>query len=122
MPIIGIGTDIIETARIEKAATESFLNRYFTAAERELFESRGMSAQVIAAGFAAKEAFVKALGTGFRGVYPSEIEVLRSESGKPFINVYGRAAKETEALGVKAVHVTLSHEKQYALAFVVLEK
>lgn len=121
MAIIGIGTDIVEIDRIERAANDSFLKRWFSDAENEFFLSRGMKTQTVAANFAAKEAFVKALGTGFEGVDARDIETLRSEKGKPFINVLGTAKDAADRLEVAKVHVSLTHEKKYALAFVVLE-
>lgn len=114
--IIGIGTDIIEIKRIENAIKkENFLSKYFTEKEKIL------ELKSIAANFAAKEAFSKALGTGVRGFSLNEIEVLRDELGAPFIVLYGNAEKFVKAKGVKKVHVSVSHSKEYATAVVILE-
>ncbi len=76
-----------------------------------------------AARFAAKEAFMKALGTGWsEGVKFSEIEIHNLESGQPLIEVYGKARELFEARGLKRAHVSLSHLKSYAVAIVILEK
>lgn len=117
--IVGIGTDIIEVCRIEKACrSESFLMRYFTLKEREFLKKNYQS---IASNFAGKESVAKAFGTGVRGFELDEIEIMRDESGKPFINLYGNALKLAEKLGVKSAHISISNIKEYALAYVVLE-
>ncbi len=117
--ILGIGCDSIEIERIQKAARkESFLKRYFTEDEILLFRQREMRAETIAGNFAAKEAFVKALGTGFRGVTAGEISVLRNGSGTPFLLYTGAVMRER---GIKTVHVSITHDRSYAHAFVILE-
>ena len=85
--IIGIGTDIIEIDRIEKAINRNngFLDKVFTAREIEMFKERNMRSEVIAGNFAAKEAVSKALGTGFRGFSLGDIEILRDQLGKPIV-------------------------------------
>lgn len=116
--IYGIGTDIAEISRIKSAiAKGKFCERFFTVAENELFKAKKYSPQTVAANFAAKEAFSKALGTGVRGFALTDIEVLRDELGKPYINLYNSLAD------LKCnVFVSLSHAKEYATAVVVLEK
>ncbi len=116
--IIGIGTDIAEVGRVEKAVERGgFCERFFTEAENELFKARKYSAQTVAANFAAKEAFSKAIGTGVRGFALRDIEVLRDELGKPYINLYNSLANP-----LYKVFVSVSHTKEYATAMVVLEK
>lgn len=118
--ITGIGTDIIEISRLARAIENSrFLSRYFTEAENEYFLLKNNNPQTIAASFAAKEAFSKALGTGFRGFGLRDVEVLRDKLGKPYINVYNNAKIFTD--GGK-IHLSLSHSHKYATAFVVIEK
>lgn len=118
--ILGIGTDIIEIYRVKKAIeSESFLKRNFTPAEIALISKKG--AQTAAGNFAAKEALVKALGTGFSGFFPIEIEVLRKPSGAPFINLTHKAYDLSLSLGVKHIKVSISHSKEYAVAYVILE-
>ena len=72
--------------------------------------------------FAAKEAIAKALGTGFRAFMPIDIEVLRNELGKPYVNLYGGAAKRAFELNVGIIHVTITNTKEYAQAFAVAEE
>lgn len=74
-----------------------------------------------AGNFAAKEAAAKALGTGFRGFGPREVEILRDSLGRPELYFHGKAALRAEELGVSAAHVTISDDAEYAVAFVVLE-
>lgn len=118
--IFGIGTDLIEVNRVEKACEkQSFLNRIFTKAEQELIAG---NAQRAAGNFAAKEALVKAFGTGFGKIAPIEIEVLREPSGKPYTVLYGEAKAFQSAHGIVAIHVSISNTKEYATAYVVAEQ
>ena len=113
------GVDIIEIERIQKVLErwgQRFLNRIYT--EGEISYCRGR-AQNLAARFAAKEAAMKALGTGIRGVGWKDIEVVRSESGAPSIRLHGRASVRAEKLGVTELSLSLSHSRHYAVAFVV---
>ena len=118
--IFGVGCDIIEIYRIAKK-DERFLEKCFTKKEQDLFREKKLS-QTIAANFAAKEAFSKALGTGVRGFSLIDIEVLRDELGKPYINLYNGAKELCENAGIKDIFVSLSHSKELAMAYVVLEK
>lgn len=112
--ITGIGTDIVKIERIQKVcAKQTFLQKYFSEAENELFAKRRYSPQTIAANFAAKEAFAKALGTGFSNMRLADISVLRDEKGTPYIEYPGAENWK--------IHVSLSHEQEYATAFVVIE-
>ncbi len=117
--VLGIGTDIIQIERVEKAiARKSFLERTYTEAERQLIAQRTVCA---AGNFAVKESVVKAFGTGFSCISPQEIEVLRGENGSPFVKLYGAAEKRFQELGGEQIHVSISNEKEYAVAYVVLE-
>ncbi len=117
--IVGIGTDIIEVYRIEKAcSSESFLMRYFTLKEREILKKNYQS---IASNFAGKESIAKAFGTGVRGFELNQIEILRDGLGKPYVKLYEEAKLLSEKLGVKNIHISLSNIKEYAIAYVVLE-
>jgi holo-[acyl-carrier protein] synthase len=119
--IIGIGTDIIEIERIKKTAeNKSFLRKIFT--EGELNTFHGKNYETLAGNFAAKEALAKALGTGFKGCAPNEINVLRKPDGKPYIVLDGNTRKIWEESGAGNIFVTISHCKQYATATVVIEK
>lgn len=115
----GIGTDIIEISRIMKTLDkQSFLDRIFTKAEQKLYH--GVNPQTLAGNFAAKEAVAKALGTGFAGCSPVEIEVLRDNKGKPYVNLYGSAKEILDLMGGQ-VYVSISHSKENAVAFAVIE-
>jgi holo-[acyl-carrier protein] synthase len=114
-----IGTDIIEIERIRDAIErygERFLNRVFTPDELEIY---GHLVHALAASFASKEAVMKVLGTGNRGVAWREIESLNHPSGKPFIRLNGRAQKVADELGITEIDVSLSHCKEYATAVAI---
>ena len=122
--MLGIGCDLADVERIEKAiARKGFKERVFTPAEIAWCTgSHGDKAQSYAARFAAKEAFLKAIGTGLRGGGQlTEISVINDEQGKPELKVTGYYAAFTEKLGVKKIHLTLSHTAATAMAVVVLE-
>ena len=118
-----IGIDMATVSRIEKSCQkESFRNHVFTQTELDLFFNREKPKySSLAANFAAKEAFSKALGTGIRDFNINEIEVLRDELGTPYFNFYGKAAEIVSANGYKA-KVSLSHEGDTAIAMVLLEE
>ena len=121
--IIGIGVDIIEIERIKKAVEKNklFLKKIFTEKEIEYFKLRKESANTIAGNFAAKEAVSKAVGTGFRQFGLKDIEVLRDELGKPFINI---SSKVYEVIGNKdvTIHISISHSIENAVAYAVMEE
>ena len=117
--IVGVGTDLVEIARIEKACErESFLMRIFTEEERR--QAAGRTAR-LAGDFAVKEAVAKVLGTGFRSFLPCEIEVLRDLLGKPYVHLSGGAWQAAAALGVQQIQVSISDTKTLAMAFAVTE-
>lgn len=120
--VIGIGTDIIEIDRIEKAINKNnnFLKKVFTTKEIEMFKTRNMRAEVIAGNFAAKEAVSKALGTGIRGFSLIDIEVLRDDLGKPI--VYLNNDIDSIINKKYRVNISISHNRTSAIAFVVLEE
>lgn len=123
--IYGIGTDIIEVSRMEKALgrTESLRGKLFAKEEQVYCEGNAIRYQHYAARFAAKEAFFKALGTGFRyGMAFNEIVVSNDDLGKPVIQVKGKVAEYCTSLGITAIHLSLAHIKETAVAFVLLEK
>lgn len=118
--ITGIGVDLIEIGRISKACEEEgFVRRCFTDNEIKLIDSRWSKA---AGNFAVKEAVVKMLGTGFRGMALTDIEVLRDSLGKPYVNLYGKASDLAKEQGVYTIHVSITNTKDHANAFVVGEK
>ncbi|MDI6850150.1 MAG: holo-ACP synthase [Candidatus Saccharicenans sp.] len=123
--IFGVGVDIIEVARVEDKLTRTpgLKEKIYTPVEIAYCESKKFPFQHYAARFAAKEAFMKALGTGWaRGVRFSEIEVRNLESGQPVVEVYGRARELCQTEGITRFYVSLSHLQTKAVATVVLEK
>jgi holo-[acyl-carrier protein] synthase len=124
--IFGIGTDIIEVSRMEKHLenNDALMNKLYTLEEQEYCKKGKVTrAQCFAARFAAKEAFFKALGTGYRyGMAFKEIEILNDELGKPFIKPHGKVKVYIEQQQITSIHLSISHIKEMANAFVVLEK
>jgi len=124
--IVAIGIDIIEVARIREvlARTPRFRERVFTAAERAYCDSRGaVAAQHYAARFAAKEAALKALQTGWRGgISWQDVEVASRESGAPYLVLHGPVLELFNNSGATAAHLSLSHTTEHAIAQVVLEQ
>ena len=119
-----IGIDMTTVSRIEKSCgKESFINHVFTKDELDLFYNNREKPKYssLAANFAAKEAFSKALGTGIRGFDLNEVEILRDELGAPYFNFYGKAAEIVFKCDYRA-SVSLSHEEDKAIAMVLLEK
>jgi len=122
--ILGIGTDIIEVARIEKSITNGtrFREKMFTENEQKYCETKKYKGQNYAARFAAKEAFFKAIGTGYRGgIGFKDIEIINNELGKPDIKLSDKAIKLFKDYKIKKIHVSLTHLKKYASANVVIE-
>ena len=117
--IYGIGTDLIEVARVKKAyEKESFRKKVYTEQEQQLIAD---NAQRAAGNFAVKESVVKAFGTGFRTISAIDIEVLRDILGKPYVVLHGPAKEQAEKVGILQVHVSISNTKEYAVGYVVME-
>jgi holo-[acyl-carrier protein] synthase len=123
--IVSIGIDIVEVYRIRRTLerTPRFGQRVFTQIERDYCDSKGVAAaQSYAARFAAKEAFLKALGTGWRGkITWHDIEIINNELGVPRFNLSGEALKIMQNLGAEKVHLSISHTSEHAVAQVILE-
>lgn len=116
-----VGVDIIEIARIRQAVErygERFLSRVFTSTELKLCRKHPGR---LASRFAGKEAVMKALGTGVRGVRWREIEILSERSGKPLVQLHGKTRDKADSLGVAKLAISLSDSEEYAVAFVVGE-
>ena len=116
------GVDIIEISRVRQVLErygQRFLNRVFTPGEIEYCRGRAPN---LAARFAAKEAAMKALGTGYRGVSWKDVEVVREQSGAPSIQLHGRAESRAQRLGLQEMALSLSHSREYAVASVVAQK
>ena len=120
--MLSTGVDIIEIPRIKKTLDrygERFLKRIFT--PDEIAYCRGRSPN-LAGRFAAKEATMKALGTGVRGVGWKDIEVIRAESGAPSVKLHGRAKARADMLKVSELSLSISHSREFAVAFVVAQR
>lgn len=118
--ILGIGNDIVEIARIEKAiSNEKFKKRVYTEKEIEITEKKGSKAASYAGRFSAKEAISKALGTGVRDFNLTDIEILNDELGKPYV-VFKNILKDKMA-GMR-MEISISHSKEYATAVAVMFK
>lgn len=124
--IVSIGIDIIEVYRIREtiARTPRFAARVYTSDERAYCDAKGASAaQSYAARFAAKEAFLKALQTGWRGkITWHDIEIISGDGGVPSLKITGEAANILEKTGANRIHLSLSHTTEHAVAQVILEK
>ena len=123
--IAGIGTDIVVFERFQRFIDEgntALLRRIFTERERAVCEARKNSAACYAARFAAKEAFLKALGSGLRdGLSWQDMEVINDELGKPELFLSGKALEVFSAKKMSTIFLSLSHDGGYAVAMVVLE-
>lgn len=116
-----IGIDIIEIARIERAIVrwgEQFLQRVYTDSELRLSHKKPSS---LAARFAGKEAVIKTFGTQNKGISWREIEILSDPSGKPLVYLHGKAQNQANSLGLARLAISLSHSREYAIAFVAGE-
>lgn len=124
MAVLGIGIDIVELGRIEslyERSGEAFLRKICREGEVEARKGHALI-EHIGGLFAAKEAALKALGTGWaEGLGLSQIEIRRRESGAPYLTFHDAAEARARALGVETLHLTISHERSYAVAMVVLE-
>jgi holo-[acyl-carrier protein] synthase len=123
--IVGTGIDIAEVPRIEASIArfgDRFLRRVFTESEIRYCQSKANRVERYAARFAAKEAAMKAIGTGWNhGVAWRDVEVCRQPGGRPTIAFHGKAAEFAAKLGAVHVALSLSHTKEYAIAQVILE-
>ena len=125
MGILGIGTDIVEVARIEKLLHDKrkeFLARVFTLTEIEYCRAKARAEIHFAARFAAKEAFMKAIGTGWsQGVGFNQIGVSNNEEGKPALEITGAAKAVLDGFGPSSLWLSMSHTREYATATVIIE-
>jgi holo-[acyl-carrier protein] synthase len=121
--ITGVGVDVIHVNRMERwRAVPGLLERYFHPQELSAALEKGAGANLsLAARFAAKEALGKALGTGLAGIVLKDILVVNSFNGKPDIRVFNTALRALEKSGAKRIHVSLTHERDNAIAMVILE-
>lgn len=123
--IFGVGIDEVEVARVEKKLSETpgLKERLFTEREIQYCESKRYPSQNFAARFAAKEAFFKAVGTGWRNGFAfTDVEIVNDEIGKPVCLMHGRVKQFAEENGINGVHISMTHLREIAGAIVMLEK
>ena len=123
--MVGIGIDEIEVDRVgeELSRNSGFRERVFTSREIEYCRSKRYSERKFAARFAAKEAFLKAVGTGLRGgIGLTDIEIVNDDAGRPSLVLHRKALELTRSLGISSIHVSLSHTQHIASAVVTVEK
>ncbi|QTF07476.1 holo-ACP synthase [Brenneria izadpanahii] len=125
MAILGLGTDIVEIARIESVierSGERLARRILTENEWSQYQEHQQPVRFLAKRFAVKEAAAKAFGTGIRnGLAFAQFEVFNDELGKPCLRFFAKASELAARMGVKHVHVTLADERRYACATVIIE-
>ena len=121
--LIGVGCDVIEITRVAKALERrAFVERVYAPEEIAYCESRGKQAAAsYAARFAAKEAVLKALGTGLRGGELQEIVITNDALGKPSVQLLGYHAELAAQLGVNNIAISMSHSRETAMAYVIME-
>lgn len=118
-----IGIDIVEIHRVKKlCCQERFLKRFFTREEIEPINNKANFYYSIAGKFAAKEAVVKAIGTGFRYFKFKDVQILNDKLGKPYVVLSGNASKIAKTKGFDQILITISHCRDYAVAFAVAKE
>ncbi|HPY37439.1 MAG TPA: holo-ACP synthase [Clostridia bacterium] len=119
--VVGTGIDVIEVDRIRRAATQqAFLERVFTENEVAYYKQRNQDAQTLAGIFAAKEATAKALAAGFNGISWQNIEIMHTESGQPYVELWDAAKERMQKMGGSTIHLSISHIKTLAIAQAIL--
>jgi holo-[acyl-carrier protein] synthase len=125
VPVAGLGTDLARIERFRRLLVQEkrgVIDRLFTEGEKSYALAKKDPASHLAARFAAKEAFLKALGLGLReGISWQEIDVVRDALGRPLLHLFGRAAEIFRERGFLSIHLSYSHDGDYAIATVVLE-
>ena len=122
--VIGTGIDIVKVSRIEKIVDskgDSFFNKIFTTGEIEYINGKKQSPQTISGLFASKEAVSKLLGRGIGLVNWRDIEIFHTEYNKPYVSLHGQGESLKKTMGIDEIHLSISHEKDYAIAFVLGE-
>jgi holo-[acyl-carrier protein] synthase len=122
--IIGIGVDITDIKRMTKSIeSAAFQNKVFTADELKICGEFKRKAECLAGKFAAKEAFMKAIGLGIRQeIWFTQIEVLNRDTGQPYLRLNGEAEHRTRELQATGIHISISHNEGNAVAVVILER
>jgi holo-[acyl-carrier protein] synthase len=124
--IHGIGTDFVEVSRIDKILQrwgDRFIGKVYTDNEIDYCKNKAFPAMHYAARFAAKESFLKSLGIGLgMGVRLKEIEVINNPQGCPILKIHERIKENLDKLGIIAMHISMTHTREHAVAIVILEK
>jgi holo-[acyl-carrier protein] synthase len=124
--VIGVGTDILKIDRLRQdqddlAANSAFLRKTYTPAERQAAAERPDPVSFLCTRFAGKEAVFKALGSDDPQIRLDQIEILNNPAGQPCVTLYGRMKELADARGITSIHLSLSYETDYALAFAIME-
>ena len=121
--IFGIGVDIVEVNRFSKLINNpDFINRFFNKEEQQEYNNEQTMSEHYASRFAAKEAFGKALGTGLAGFSLTDVFVKKNENGKPYLVIQNKAEEILKNnCGECKIHLSISHEKTFAVAYVIIE-
>ena len=122
--IVGVGVDIVEVSRLDRSVKRwgaKFEQRFFSEREVKMFANRMEEPSFLARQFAAKEAVSKALGTGMNRISFRDITVTRNEAGAPLVELSGNAATRAVAMGVEKIHISMSDERDYAIAYAAAE-
>ncbi|WP_333861295.1 holo-ACP synthase [Clostridium sp.] len=121
--IFGVGVDIVEIRRIKEAIEKhnTFIDRIFSKNEIEYLKNRNLRPEFVAGRFAAKEAVVKSLGSGFRGFDFKDIEIDRTASGRPTVILKGKAKLMANKCGNYKIHLSISHGVDNAIAYAIME-
>ena len=121
--IIGVGVDIVQVDRIARSIeNQKFLDKIFTDGEKKYLAKKNFNHQTAAGLFAAKEAVSKSLGTGILGFNITDIEIIKDEFDKPEILLHNNALQISKSKGIDKINISISHEKDYAIAFAVSER
>ena len=121
--IRGIGVDIVEISRIKKLMeNQHAIDRLLTKKEAELMKNKPKPHEFFAGRFAVKEAVSKAFGVGISKCPPNEVEVLNDDLGMPYVVFYGNAKKMQDGMNASKIFISITHEKEYAVAMAVLEE
>ncbi|WP_314024551.1 holo-ACP synthase [Filifactor alocis] len=119
----GVGVDIVSIKRMSNLCSKHprTIDRLFTEKEKYYFKQKNNSIETIASFFAVKESVAKALGTGFVGFSMKDIEIFHDSYGKPYVTLYSNARMALEEKEISYVHISISHERDNAIAFCVME-
>jgi len=122
--IKGLGIDLVKIERVSNLIDRwdnRFLKKVFTGEELAYSQTRSLTPQHLAARFAAKEAALKMLGKGLKGLNWHQLEIINDSNGKPELVLHGQASELANMIGIKEIHLSITHEREYAIAQVIGE-